>query len=739
MASFNGLIYPLSNQERAAIQFGNWDDREERIRIIEHWGLSDFASEPGLPTDFSRWRTTDKYVYTVLLNEIQEGRDLARAFGLIDDPAEAQEVQRQLIRDCKANAIRLPEEYLALRLAREAFNTNARQEWSRFTHQARAQVLRLAWSDILPRHKPDLYDGFHLQAQNSETQNPDRLWTAVDAYCRPFINIEDLVQGDNMLNFLDQRIANEPSVFAYSDLEAARIARLSRAVPFAWLALGTIDMAARCRRIRRFRLHPGRGTPESVGSNDENLEDTIPQEQADYGHVELMSNLEWSFRGNAVLCGDEMCINDGALVLKIQLQILVGLNRFVQLLTTNSWHPQPLSLGARHPQPRSLRQPSRPPQGTYRAEDQPDSVSSAVVTNQHRPLTDTFAALADIADHECNEAEASLLRLQRDVDFFLGQIDQRILNSPENVVLDRNGNKRPITMRTWHAHTCTMIADAYTRYIHWYLLQETLHRAETQADTDAVEKILYEMRWLLREIMYRRLVCNIHYAAATSPGFTHLYQRHRISGRVRMKPGGHYHGEDATFLCSIASIYAHPDQPLIEPLEDILEEVHAHAVASHSAHSAATGRNRRDEPFSPLLRGYLSEASALHRITAQLKFQYPRVFSSHDGLVGSPPPPGSTLETSHKDFKKRTLATLETLARTLHRRNLGGVGEWAEACSRRNRLNPRNHRRPQAEGDANSEADSKERDHKAVWAWVEHQFLRAQDEQLNTWLEAVWS
>ncbi|OJD16961.1 hypothetical protein AJ78_02895 [Emergomyces pasteurianus Ep9510] len=91
-----------------------------------------------------------------------------------------------------------------------------RKRWLKKTKEQRKKILTSAFPDIPSTHRPD-YNALRKGRGGGSR----------DAYLRPYINIEDLVEAKTLLLFLNARGRNPPSMFAHADLDAMHLGLVS--------------------------------------------------------------------------------------------------------------------------------------------------------------------------------------------------------------------------------------------------------------------------------------------------------------------------------------------------------------------------------------------------------------------------------------------------------------------------------------------------------------------------------
>jgi hypothetical protein len=130
-------------------------------------------------------------------------------------PAEARQQAR-----CRASNVL--SEFKLLRDILDRHEETLRKRWTKKTRTKRKEVLLTIWPTMAPSHRPDF-----------EAFQKSRMSRA--AYLMPYMNIEDLSQGNTLLLLLNARGRNQPSNFTHADFEACRLGHVSGAVMPAFL------------------------------------------------------------------------------------------------------------------------------------------------------------------------------------------------------------------------------------------------------------------------------------------------------------------------------------------------------------------------------------------------------------------------------------------------------------------------------------------------------------------------
>ena len=101
------------------------------------------------------------------------------------------------------------------------------RRWIKKNRKQRTKVLLAAWGpDIATTHRPD----FQALRREPLQQRHSGSTRFRDHYLLPYINLEDLVKTNNLLNFLHSRGHNNPDTFAFFDRRTTVFARKSGAI-----------------------------------------------------------------------------------------------------------------------------------------------------------------------------------------------------------------------------------------------------------------------------------------------------------------------------------------------------------------------------------------------------------------------------------------------------------------------------------------------------------------------------
>ncbi|KAK4149725.1 hypothetical protein C8A00DRAFT_18626 [Chaetomidium leptoderma] len=212
-----------------------------------------------------------------LLKTVEDPEKLAAAFGL------SYELQDEevLTRTALDHALSIRNLFPELETILAKFEVVIRKRWDKKTEEARKGVLKQAWPDMPPLHRPDLS---HLR-EGSENGACRR------CFLYPHINVEDLIKGKTFLRLLNSRGRNEPAAFALLDLDALQIGLRSKQFPFAFI-------------------------PKFMG-----FWKNVPSE---YGLIYCKSGHEL-FVTRTILGGRHPAASDGMLVIEVQARILTFL------------------------------------------------------------------------------------------------------------------------------------------------------------------------------------------------------------------------------------------------------------------------------------------------------------------------------------------------------------------------------------------------------------------------------
>ena len=100
-----------------------------------------------------------------------------------------------------------------------------RRRWAKKSKEQRKKLLLSAWPNMSRTHRPD------YRAMEKEKRQVGQVGTQFkDAYMFPSINLEDFIQANTLLSFLNSRGRNLPEAFANPDFEAAYMGFVSGAI-----------------------------------------------------------------------------------------------------------------------------------------------------------------------------------------------------------------------------------------------------------------------------------------------------------------------------------------------------------------------------------------------------------------------------------------------------------------------------------------------------------------------------
>lgn len=106
-----------------------------------------------------------------------------------------------------------------------------RKRWRKKNGAKKEDLLREAWPDMLPSHRPDLAAWLQVVASEAPGDSQE-VRIRREALLWPHISLEDLKMARHMPLLLHFRGRYQPHEFIYSDLELARLGRASGLVPF---------------------------------------------------------------------------------------------------------------------------------------------------------------------------------------------------------------------------------------------------------------------------------------------------------------------------------------------------------------------------------------------------------------------------------------------------------------------------------------------------------------------------
>ena len=117
-----------------------------------------------------------------------------------------------------------------LRIITDAYSEVLRRRWAKKHHENRRTVLLEAWPNMNPTHRPD-FDVIRRKLKGFQYR---------DSLMMPYINIEDLSQGKNLLSLIESRTKETPEYSAHSDsirlVTATTMEAVAPALP-SWLVM----------------------------------------------------------------------------------------------------------------------------------------------------------------------------------------------------------------------------------------------------------------------------------------------------------------------------------------------------------------------------------------------------------------------------------------------------------------------------------------------------------------------
>lgn len=297
-------------------------------------------------------------------------------------------------------------DWIKLNAILKRFEAVVRKRWLRKSIKQRREILLTARPNIPHVHRPDFFglrDLGHLHVSRTVT-------CGAEAHLTPYINLEDLQQGHNLLLLIHSRGRHRPSVFASTDPGKAHLGHGWSSEP---------DPEG----IAMLLLNEGSQTPRR------------------YGALHPVSKLPpWIGHTHSV---DPMY---GLLTLEIQQGTYNFLLRCVQQIL-HDVHPTDFKLAPHRPVPPPLQKP----EGVW------DSVSqSTLEADYHLPREATLSRFKLLINGRRLAAEDHVCSLREDPGYFLEQLKEW----REHHFLPKPSNFTPQLWRTMAAQICCNALDA---------------------------------------------------------------------------------------------------------------------------------------------------------------------------------------------------------------------------------------------------------------------------------------
>lgn len=163
------------------------------------------------------------------------------------------------------------------------FELIIRKRWMQQLRDQRKAILLEAWPNMSKKHRPD-FDAYRREpAEHREAGSHFK-----EAYTWPYVNLEDLCTGKNLLLYLNARGHHLPATFVFSDLESFHVSQFSEALPGIYLSRLGMNMTG--------------STPQT------------------YGKIFPVTHNVVS-----IICGNEIQASDGLEVMEAQQKVLAFL------------------------------------------------------------------------------------------------------------------------------------------------------------------------------------------------------------------------------------------------------------------------------------------------------------------------------------------------------------------------------------------------------------------------------
>lgn len=363
-----------------------------------------------------------------------------------------------------------------------------RKRWIKKTQDQRKQVLLNAWPCMAQTHRPD-FNALRLE-KKEERRNGTRFR---NEFLFPYINLEDLMKGNNLLLFFHSRGHNEPHVFSSYDRKTYRLGLTCNAIHQSYLEGYTM-------------LLSGQSSIES------------------YGKL-----LDWSSDKEAeglLLIGIGDQPGEGLITLEIQDRILHFLIDCAETIL-HDFTPlsvMPTSSSNILPSPISLNSSDWP------------SVAAAVAEASYRiPSEFDFSRLQRLVIAKRQEAEHHIWSLREDPGYFQDFVYNCSEHRPEQI-LSINGKKHPDLGKPafWERTLDWIVTDAYSSLIMWDLAEKELVRLAQLRDSYGsritpnqrmpvdYERALCYFRELIQRMRYASLA-TFQQGISSSPQLRHYY------------------------------------------------------------------------------------------------------------------------------------------------------------------------------------------------------------------------
>lgn len=297
----------------------------------------------------------------------------------------------------------------------------------RYTDRCRVQ----AFPGIPLHHRPD-FEAFKREKPVQRGAGSK----LEDAYLRPYINIEDLVDGKNLLLFLNSRGRNPPSAFARADFNAVHLGHISGAIRPAFL-------------------------------NEYTMLLSDASSPAKYGKL-----VSWDEDENAlnwIQEGVEFMPGEGLMVLQVQNGLYDFLLKCCRVLfqdfDTDALLGESLPI---LPEPEAI----------VNKDSAYASISVVASEAPYRPpATVNLARLRDIVAAQRDAAVDHFWALREDPSYFAGII-RDWADHRQETLLDTRGRHHPLldNVEFWNRVSTTVVHNAYEVVLQWVIIHEKLQK-----------------------------------------------------------------------------------------------------------------------------------------------------------------------------------------------------------------------------------------------------------------------
>ena len=305
-----------------------------------------------------------------------------------------------------------------------------RKRWIKKSQDQRKRILLTAWPNMATTHRPD-FRALREEPTEQRRRNATRFR---NEYLYPYINLEDLVKGHNLLLFFHSRGRNVPHVFSSFDRKTYRLGLTCNAIQQSFLEGYTMMLN-------------GQTSPTT------------------YGRL-----LDWSLHEEAqnlmkIGIGDQP--GEGLVTLEIQEKILrflvecaeIILHDLLPLIKSSTSVPQSL-----------------PPPTSHHTDTEWPSLAAVVAEAPYQvPKQFDFSGIRSLVMAKRAEAEDHIWSLREDPGYFQDAVSEWSEHRGERL-LDLNGKRHPDLNKPvfWENVLDLVITDAYSNLVMWDLAQKEL-------------------------------------------------------------------------------------------------------------------------------------------------------------------------------------------------------------------------------------------------------------------------